>query len=233
MQIKCIIIDDEPLAAEKLSIYISKIPWLKQEASFNNAIDALNYLKTQDIDLIFLDIQMDEFSGIQFLESLKTPPKIIITSAYAQYALQGYEFDVTDYLLKPFGFERFIVATDKVFNQLVDTKTIKRNYIFIKSGYTMERVIIDDILYIEGMQEYLQIVTGKNKLMTLQTFGNMESLLPINNFLRVHKSFIVAIDKIDKIERNIIKIKDKSIPIGLSYKERFDKLLVDLQGASK
>jgi len=233
MQIKCIIIDDEPLAAEKLSIYISKIPWLKQEASFNNAIDALNYLKTQDIDLIFLDIQMDEFSGIQFLESLKTPPKIIITSAYAQYALQGYEFDVTDYLLKPFGFERFIVATDKVFNQLVDTKTIKRNYIFIKSGYTMERVIIDDILYIEGMQEYLQIVTGKNKLMTLQTFGNMESLLPLNNFLRVHKSFIVAIDKIDKIERNIIKIKDKSIPIGLSYKERFDKLLVDLQGASK
>ena len=233
MQIKCIIIDDEPLAAEKLSIYISKIPWLKQEASFNNAIDALNYLKTQDIDLIFLDIQMDEFSGIQFLESLKTPPKIIITSAYAQYALQGYEFDVTDYLLKPFGFERFIVATDKVFNQLVDTKTIKRNYIFIKSGYTMERVIIDDILYIEGMQEYLQIVTVKNKLMTLQTFSNMESLLPLNNFLRVHKSFIVAIDKIDKIERNIIKIKDKSIPIGLSYKERFDKLLVDLQGASK
>ena len=233
MQIKCIIIDDEPLAAEKLSIYISKIPWLKQEASFNNAIDALNYLKTQDIDLIFLDIQMDEFSGIQFLESLKTPPKIIITSAYAQYALQGYEFDVTDYLLKPFGFERFIVATDKVFNQLVDTKTIKRNYIFIKSGYTMERVIIDDILYIEGMQEYLQIVTGKNKLMTLQTFSNMESLLPLNNFLRVHKSFIVAIDKIDKIERNIIKIKDKCIPIGVSYKERFDKLLVDLQRAPK
>ena len=233
MQIKCIIIDDEPLAVEKLSIYISKIPWLKQEASFNNAIDALNYLKTEDIDLIFLDIQMDEFSGIQFLASLKAPPKIIITSAYAQYAIQGYEFDVTDYLLKPFGFERFIVATDKVFNQLVVTKTIKRNYIFIKSGYTMERVIIDDILYIEGMQEYLQIVTVKNKLMTLQTFSNMESLLPINNFLRVHKSFIVAIDKIDKIERNIIKIKDKSIPIGLSYKERFDKLLVDLQGASK
>jgi len=233
MQIKCIIIDDEPLAVEKLSIYISKIPWLKQEASFNNAIDALNYLKTEDIDLIFLDIQMDEFSGIQFLASLKAPPKIIITSAYAQYAIQGYEFDVTDYLLKPFGFERFIVSTDKVFNQLVVTKTIKRNYIFIKSGYTMERVIIDDILYIEGMQEYLQIVTVKNKLMTLQTFSNMESLLPLNNFLRVHKSFIVAIDKIDKIERNIIKIKDKCIPIGVSYKERFDKLLVDLQRAPK
>jgi len=233
MQIKCIIIDDEPLAVEKLSIYISKIPWLKQEASFNNAIDALNYLKREDIDLIFLDIQMDEFSGIQFLASLKAPPKIIITSAYAQYAIQGYEFDVTDYLLKPFGFERFIVATDKVFNQLVVTKTIKRNYIFIKSGYTMERVIIDDILYIEGMQEYLQIVTVKNKLMTLQTFSNMESLLPLNNFLRVHKSFIVAIDKIDKIERNIIKIKDKCIPIGVSYKERFDKLLVDLQRAPK
>lgn len=229
MQIKCIAIDDEPLSIEKLSIFISKISWLKLDKSFNNAIDALNYLKTNDIDLIFLDIQMDEFSGIQFLESIKVRPKIIITSAYKEYAIQGYEFDVTDYLLKPFGFERFIIAIDKVFNQLVDTKIIKRNYIFIKSGYNMERVNLEDILYIEGMLEYLQIVTSKNKLMTLQTFSNMESILPLNNFLRVHKSFIVAIDKIETIERNIIKIKDKRIPIGTSYKEKFDKILNDLQ----
>ena len=229
MQIKCIVIDDEPLSIEKLSIFISKISWLKLDKSFNNAFDALNYLKTNDIDLIFLDIQMDEFSGIQFLESIKVRPKIIITSAYKEYAIQGYEFDVTDYLLKPFGFERFIIAVDKVFNQLVDTKIIKRNYIFIKSGYNMERVNLEDILYIEGMLEYLQIVTSKNKLMTLQTFSNMESILPLNNFLRVHKSFIVAIDKIETVERNIIKIKDKRIPIGTSYKEKFDKILNDLQ----
>ncbi|HJV77610.1 MAG TPA: LytTR family DNA-binding domain-containing protein [Paludibacter sp.] len=229
MQIKCIVIDDEPLSIEKLSIFISKISWLKLDKSFNNAIDALNYLKTNDIDLIFLDIQMDEFSGIQFLESIKVRPKIIITSAYKEYAIQGYEFDVTDYLLKPFGFERFIIAIDKVFNQLADTKIIKRNYIFIKSGYNMERVNLEDILYIEGMLEYLQIVTSKNKLMTLQTFSSMESILPLNNFLRVHKSFIVAIDKIETIERNIIKIKDKRIPIGTSYKEKFDKILNDIQ----
>ena len=233
MQIKCIVIDDEPLAIEKLSIYISKISWLKHEVSFSNAIDALNYLKTHDIDLIFLDIQMDEFSGIQFLESLKTSQKVIITSAYTEYAIKGYEFDVTDFLLKPFGFERFIVATDKVFNQLVDSKTIKRNYIFIKSGYNMERVMIDEILYVEGMHEYLQIVTTKNKLMTLQTFSSIEAILPLNNFRRVHKSFIVAIDKIDRIERNIIVIKDKRIPVGISYKDSFDKLLAGLQGVPK
>jgi DNA-binding LytR/AlgR family response regulator len=233
MQIKCIVIDDEPLAIEKLSIYISKISWLQHEASFSNAIDALNYLKTHDIDLIFLDIQMDEFSGIQFLESLKTSQKVIITSAYTEYAIKGYEFDVTDFLLKPFGFERFIVATDKVFNQLVDSKTIKRNYIFIKSGYNMERVMIDEILFVEGMHEYLQIVTTKNKLMTLQTFSSIEAILPLNNFRRVHKSFIVAIDKIDRIERNIIVIRDKRIPVGISYKDGFDKLLVGLQGVPK
>jgi len=233
MQIKCIVIDDEPLAIEKLSIYISKISWLQHEASFSNAIDALNYLKTHDIDLIFLDIQMDEFSGIQFLKSLKTSQKVIITSAYTEYAIKGYEFDVTDFLLKPFGFERFITATDRVFNQLVDSKTIKRNYLFIKSGYNMERVMIDEILYIEGMLEYLQIVTTKNKLMTLQTFSSIESVLPPSNFIRVHKSFIVAIDKIDMIERNIIKIKEKRISIGVSYKDRFDKLLIGLQGTPK
>jgi len=233
MQIKCIVIDDEPLAIEKLSIYISKISWLQHEASFSNAIDALNYLKTHDIDLIFLDIQMDEFSGIQFLKSLKTSQKVIITSAYTEYAIKGYEFDVTDFLLKPFGFERFIVAIDKVFSQLVDSKTIKRSYIFIKSGYNMERVMFDEILYVEGMLEYLQIVTTKNKLMTLQTFSSIESVLPPSNFIRVHKSFIVAIDKIDMIERNIIKIKEKRISIGVSYKDRFDKLLISLQSTPK
>ena len=229
MLLNCIVIDDEPLSIEKLSIFISKLSWLNLAKSFTNAIDALNYLKRNDIGLIFLDIQMDEFTGIQFLESLKNPPKIIITSAYKEYAIHGYEFNVTDYLLKPFGFERFVVATDKVYNQLIDSMNLKRNYIFIKTGYSMERVDIEDILYVEGMQEYLQVVTTKTKLMTLQTFSSMESILPLNNFIRVHKSFIIAVDKIETIERNVVKIKGKRIPVSMSYKERFDKILKNIQ----
>lgn len=225
MQIKCIVIDDEPLALEKLSIYISKINWLRHEASFGNAIDALNYLKTEAIELIFLDIQLDEFSGIQFLESLKSRCKVIVTSAYPEYAIKGYEFDVADFLLKPFGFERFVVATDKVYSQLMGPKTIQRDYLFVKTGYTMERVMLDELLYVEGMQEYLQLVTTNKKLMTLQTFGNLEAMLPPGKFMRVHKSYLVAIDKIDRIERNIIHINTKRIPVGASYKEKFDASL--------
>lgn len=232
MQVKCIVIDDEPLSVEKLTMFISRISWLQLEKAFSNAIDALNFLKTNEVDLVFLDIQMDEFTGIQFLQSLKNSPRIIVTSAYKEYAIQGYDFNVTDYLLKPFGFERFVVATDKVFNLLTDAKSIRRNYIFVKTGYNMERVDFDDILYIEGMQEYLQIVTRKGKIITLQSFSNMEKLLPPANFTRVHKSFIVAIDKIETIERNTIKINEKRIPIGITYREQFDKLLTEMQKTS-
>jgi DNA-binding LytR/AlgR family response regulator len=226
MEIRCIAIDDEPLSIEKLSSFISKISWLKLQRTFNNAIDALIFLKENETDLIFLDIQMDEFSGIDFLRSLKVKPKVIITSAYKEYAIAGYEFEVCDYLLKPFGFERFVTATEKIFNQFNTISSVKRSYIFVKSGYSMERVDFDSILYIEGMQEYLQIVTKSSKLMVLQSFAGIELLLPSENFVRVHKSFIVAIDKIDKIERSTIKINDKTIPVGSNYKENFIKLVL-------
>lgn len=225
MQVKCIVIDDEPLAIEKLNGFISRISWLSPEESFNNAIDALNYLKTKTVDLIFLDIQMDDFSGLQFLEALKNRPFIIITSAYKEYAIQGYDFEVTDYLLKPFGFERFIIAVEKVYAQHAAFRQQKRDYIFLKTGYSMERVNLSEILYIEGMNEYLQVVTHQHKFMTLQNFRDMEALLFSDNFTRVHKSFIVALDKIEKIERNVIIIRDKRIPVGKSYKEEFNEIL--------
>lgn len=222
--LKCIAIDDEPLALEKLALFISRVSCLELEMTFSNAIQALDYLKQHETDLIFLDIQMEEFTGIQFLNSLKTRPYVIITSAYKEYAIDGYEFEVTDYLLKPFGFERFHLGIEKVLRQ-IQYQAPSPTYIFVKTGYSMERINLADILYIEGMDEYLQIVTPRQKLMTLQSFRQMEQSLPPENFMRVHKSFIVALGKIERIERHIIIIGSKRIPIGKSYKEAFYKKL--------
>lgn len=221
---KCIAIDDEPLALEKLSLFTSRISGLQLEKTFSNAIEALDYLGHHPTDLIFLDIQMEEFSGIQFLNSLKKRPHIIITSAYREYAIEGYEFEVTDYLLKPFGFDRFYQAIEKVLRQS-QPQPSNPSYIFVKTGYSMERIDLADIFYIEGMNEYLQIVTSGRKYMTLQSFAQIEDSLPSGNFLRVHKSYLVALDKIERIERHVIIIRDKRIPLGKSYKEIFYKRL--------
>jgi two-component system LytT family response regulator len=222
MQINCIAIEDEPLALKKLIGFINKIEYLRLSKTFDNAIEAISYLKENSIDLIFLDIQMEEFTGIQFLETIKQRPKIIITTAYDKYAVKGYEFDVADYLLKPFTFERFVQAVEKVFNNITERLTIaSSDYIFVKTEYRLEKIKVSEILYIEGMNEYLRIVTENKKVMTLQNFKSMEEMLPKNNFLRVHKSFIVAIDKIESIERNRIKIQKMIIPVSDSYKETF------------
>jgi len=219
---KVIVIEDEPLALKKLVGFIKKIEYLKTVSTFDNAIDAISFLKGNAVDLIFLDIQMEEFTGIQFLETLKQRPKVIITSAYDKYALKGYELDVVDYLLKPFTFERFMQATEKACKNITEnTASPSNDSIFVKTEYRLEKVILSEILYIEGMSEYLRIVTKDKKIMTLQSFKNIEDVLPKNNFIRVHKSYIVAIDKIDSIERNRIKIKNELIPISESYKEKF------------
>ena len=162
---------------------------------------------------------MEQFSGLQFLDSLLNRPKIIIVSAYSQYAVNGFDYSVTDYLLKPYSYERFLKAVEKV-QRDSDLKPAKE-YMFVKTEYRTERINFSDILYIEGKGAYLRIVTMKSKIMTLMNFHSMESLLPSNNFIRVHKSFIVAINKIESIEHNIIKIGGESIPVGLSYRERF------------
>lgn len=223
MKINCIVVDDTPLAVEKLEEFIKQIPLLNLLKSFNSGIDAISFLKSNPVDLVFLDIQMEQFSGLQFMESLQNRPKIIIVSAYSQYAVNGFDYSVTDYLLKPYSFERFLKSIDKVHNDL--GLNTPKDYIFVKTEYRMERINFSDILYIEGQGAYLRIVTLKSKIMTLLNFQNMESLLPSDNFIRVHKSFIVAMNKIESIERNIIKIGEQCIPIGLSYREKFNKKL--------
>jgi DNA-binding LytR/AlgR family response regulator len=219
MSINCIVVDDTPLAVEKLEGFIRQIPSLNLLKSFNNGIEAISFLQSNPVDLVFLDIQMEQFSGLQFLEALQNRPKIIIVSAYSQYAVQGFDYAVADYLLKPYSFERFLKAVDKVQNDM-GVKAAK-DYMFVKTEYRMERVDFADILYIEGQGAYLRIFTPKAKIMTLSTFRNMESLLPADNFMRVHKSYIVALKKIESIERGVIRIGGEYIPVGQSYRERF------------
>ena len=219
MSINCIVVDDTPLAVEKLEGFIRQTPLLNLLKSFNNGVEAISFLQGNHVDLVFLDIQMEQFSGLQFLDSLLNRPKIIIVSAYSQYAVNGFDYSVTDYLLKPYSYERFLKAVEKV--QRDSVLKPAKEYMFVKTEYRTERINFSDILYIEGKGAYLRIVTMKSKIMTLMNFQSMESLLPSNNFIRVHKSFIVAINKIESIEHNIIKIGGESIPVGLSYRERF------------
>ena len=217
--IRCIVIDDTPLAVEKLEAFIAQVPLLHHLQSFNNGIEAIMYMKTNPVDLVFLDIQMEQFTGLQFIEALQYRPKIVIVSAYNQYAVQGFNYNVTDYLLKPYSFERFLKAVDKVQTEM-QLNTVK-NYMFVKTEYRMERVDFSDILFIEGQGAYLRIVTRKAKIMTIQNFQNMEQMLPSDNFVRVHKSYIVAMDKIESIERNVILIAGQRISVGKNYQNEF------------
>lgn len=220
--ISCIVIEDEPLAIEKLVRYIEKLPTLQLLKTFSSAVEAIPFLKANSIDIIFLDIEMKELTGIQLLESINIQSKIIITTAYDKYALKGYELKVSDYLLKPISFERFIKACDKVIEEIESLKKQQRNsIIFIKTEYRLEGIHLDEIFYIEGMGDYRQIVTYSKKIMTLQNFGELQTLLADNNFCRVHNSYIVSIKDIQKIEKNRIYIGEKVIPISQSYSSGF------------
>ena len=224
MKINCIIIEDEPLALERTKAYVLKLPFLNLLATFDNGIDSLVFLKSNKTDLIFLDIQMDEFSGIQLLEAIKFNGEVIITTAYNEYALKGFDLNVTDYLMKPFTFDRFIQAVDKAQNNLAKKDiTQEKKFVFVKTEYRLEKVNLDDILYIEGMRDYRCIHLRDKRIMTLQTFTDLEQDLPTAQFCRVHKSFIVALDKIESIERDRIKIKSELIPVSDTYKENFYK----------
>jgi len=233
MIINCIAVDDEPLALTQMNEFISKVDFLKPIGSFKNGLSALNFMKSNTVDLLFLDIQMDDLTGIQLLESLKNKPKVILTTAYDQYALKGYELDVSDYLLKPISFERFVKAVNKVYDELSEkseqTAAIKitdesdnqNDFIFLKADYRLQKIIFTEILFIEGMKDYLKIFTSEKKIMTHLSMKKMEDLLPRNKFFRVHKSYVVSIDKIDSISKNTIHIGDKTIPIGEYYKKEF------------
>lgn len=230
MKIKCIVIEDEKLAAEKLASFIEKITVLELVSTFKDGISAINFLKSNTVDLIFLDIEMKDFNGIQFLKSLQVKPAVIITSAYEKYAITGYEFSVVDYLLKPYTLERFLQSVDKAIN-LKEIKDKAKNYeliasqsneyIFIKSENRIEKIELDDILFIEGMKDYLRIHTSSKKIMTLQSFNGILKHLPHNNFKRVHNSYLVSLNKIESIERNRIKIADTLIPVSDKYRDSF------------
>ena len=228
MNINCIIIEDEPLATDKLIAFIGRVPNLTLLATFDNALLAMDFIKVNPVDLIFLDIQMEQLTGIEFLERVQTTAQVIITTAYSEYALKGYEFKVSDYLLKPYAFGRFVQAMDNVkeqhrLRQMPVADDI--DFIFVKTEYRIEKVNLEDILYIEGMKDYLRLVTTNGNIMTLQRFKTYEEFLPAQRFVRVHKSYLVAVAKIESIERNRIKIKDKLIPISDTYKDGFYKLL--------
>jgi len=229
MKIKCIVIDDELPAIEQMVDYIGRVQFLECMSTFDNALDAVPYLKANPIDLIFLDIEMERFTGLQLLKTLRIKPKVVLTTAYDSYALDAFNLNVTDYLLKPISFERFIQAIEKVYEQF---KTVDpaagapvypapRTWFFVRTEFRMQRVDFDDILFIEGMREYLGIQTLTQRIMVLQSFTGIMKSLPEENFFRVHKSFIVAVSKVDRVERNQIFIGNHIIPLSETYKAAF------------
>lgn len=221
--INCIIIEDEPLAVEKLKNYIHKIPDLNLVETFNSALPVISFLKSNPIDLIFHDIEMKELTGIQMLETIKPESNIVLTTAYEKYALKGFELQVSHYLLKPISFERFVRACEKVIRELSNREIKGHCKISIKTEYRLEGIDTSEILFIDGMGDYRMVLTSYKKIMTLQTFKELIDILPTNKFFRVHNSYIVSLDKIEKIERNRIKINDKLIPISDSYGKAFYK----------
>jgi two-component system, LytTR family, response regulator len=218
----CIIIEDEPLAQEKLKSYIAKIPSLQLLEVYDSALPALEILKGNTVDLLFLDINLGEMSGIALLEHAKISAQVILTTAYPEYALKGYDLQVCDYLLKPFTLERFVQAVDRA-QQIHTPKTIDQSpdFIFFKTENRLEKVFLDDILFIEGMGDYRRIHTKTQRIMVLQTFYDMEAILPETAICRVHKSYMVALDKIESIEKDRIRIAHHIIPISDTYRDSF------------
>jgi two-component system, LytTR family, response regulator len=226
--IRCVVVDDEPYARQLLTEFISKVPNLKLEGAFSSALAALPVLSKKSIDVLFLDIQMPDISGIDFLKTLDKRPLVIFTTAFAEYALEGFELDVADYLLKPFDFSRFLKAVNKLSQKLEsppppqssDASTPKKDFIFVKDGTRLVKVNLSEIKFIKGTREYVTIVTPGSKIMSLQSMKALEEELP-ENFIRVHNSFIVNITCINSIAKNEIEIGDEIIPIGITYKKSF------------
>ena len=227
MIVKCIAVDDEPLALDIIKDYISQVPFLKLVKTFNDGISVLEYLASNSVDLIFLDIEMGGLSGTQLLKTLQKKPKVIMTTAYRNYAVDAFDLDVTDYLLKPFSFERFLKAVEKSCNSLKEEQNDHtppagdKDYFFVKSGYKILKVNFDDILYIEGLSEYIIIKTKTVNIITLQSFKNIEKNLPEQGFIRIHKSYLISLNKIDSVEGQNVSIAGKELPIGNKYKKRF------------
>lgn len=229
----CIAIDDEPLALEVIQRLAAKIPSIQLLHCFQNPIEASAFLQENKVDLVFLDIQMPDLSGFQFLQTIPTPPLIIFTTAYTQYALDSYELDAVDYLLKPIMFDRFLKAVNKAQKLLQSDKhenepSAHKEYLFIKSDTRFFKVNYDDIMFIEGMRDYIAVHTPQKKILTLMSMTKMLDKLPTNDFMRVHKSYIIGIKHIHLFQNNRVKIGDREIPVSNSYKEKFLKFIEEM-----
>lgn len=237
MILKCVIIDDEPLARECIANYIGEVDFLQLTGMGSNPIDLTRLLDTHEVDLVFLDIQMPLMNGIDFLKAAQNPPMVIITTAYPHYALEGFQLNVMDYLVKPITFSRFFMAISKakdyhllLANSVAATDLSKTNpagdYFFVKCDYKYERIYFDDILYVQALQNYVTIYTSKGKFITLLSLKNVEENLNNQSFIRVHKSYIVSISKIEAIENNEIILQSFRIPISRNHREEvIDKVV--------
>jgi two-component system LytT family response regulator len=237
--IRCLVVDDEPLALHILEDYISKMPFLQLVKATTNPIEALTMVQAAEADLVFLDVQMPELTGIQFLKIANGKAKVILTTAYPQYALEGYELDVVDYLLKPIAFDRFFKSVQKaqsiiqpvaakqvvVQAEPVQQDDFSTDFIFVKTEHKIQKVYLHDIMFIEGLKDYISIFTSTERIITLQGMKKMEDALPEKHFVRVHKSYIVALNKIDSIERSRIQIGEKIIPVGDTYRDEFFRMI--------
>jgi DNA-binding LytR/AlgR family response regulator len=227
-KLRCIIVEDEPLAAKVLSDYISQVPFLDLNGTFKDAILATDYLRENSVDLIFLDIHLPKLKGMTFLKTLIDPPAVIITTAYHQYAVEGFELNVTDYLLKPFEFERFLVAVNKV--KAAQTEKQRSNeseikdHLFLNVQKKKVKILFAEIVYIESQREYIKIVTTKREYISKMSTHEIESLLPSNLFKRIHRSFIVSVSKIESYTAEAVELNGVSIPIGRGYRDIIENL---------
>ena len=220
MKLKCIITDDEPIARKGLQSYVERIDFLELVGVCEDAIQLNNQLKSQQADLLFLDIEMPYMTGIELLNSQSNPPKVIITSAYAEYAIKGYDLEVSDYLLKPISFDRFLKAVNKAYDQLISSQTpVVQDYLFVKTSLKLEKIRFNDMRFIEGVENYVAIYTSDGKIITHTTLRTILQKLPPERFVQVHKSYLVNIDKIDSIEGNLLGIGKNKIPLSRTYKE--------------
>lgn len=215
-----IAIDDEPRALEVVEIHAARVPFLNLKATFTDAFEAIPYLQQNKIDLLFLDIKMPDISGIEFINILQKVPMVVFTTAYSEYAVKGFELDAIDYLLKPFSLARFTKACNKALEISQLTKESAPDYVFLKTGYEEEKVFFDDILYIEAEGNYMSFILKNKKLLSRQSISETLNLLPSSQFVRIHRSYIVAINKIQKITRQAVWILGKEISVGASYEEK-------------
>lgn len=228
-RIRCIIIEDEPLATRILADYISQVPFLELQSSFKDAILATEWLRSNTTDLMFLDIHLPKLKGMAFLKTLTQPPAVIITTAYHQYAVEGFDLNVTDYLLKPFEFERFLVAVNKVQttgerNQVTAEQGETRDFIFLNVQKKKVKILFSEISYIESQREYVRVVCGKKEYLSKMSTLEIEELLPPRLFKRIHRSFIISVNKIDSYTADSVELQGVSIPVGRAYRNVIESL---------